>query len=381
LKLLIITNSSWNIYNFRVPLIRHFQVQGWEVQVIAAKDEYTPKLKEEFGIGVITLKNGASLRKGPQNWWSLYREMRQQVEELQPDCILSFTLVPNILAGFVSKQLRIPFIPTLTGLGYTFLHSSFTRYFVSLFYKKAFQKAHKVAFHNPDDLHFFLQKGIIRKEQGTVVPGSGIDLQNFQPITRTAPPMRKLVFVGRLLHDKGLVELVEACKRLWKQGRDFNLDLIGESDPGNPAAIDEKILDQWANIENLQLVGKVEAINPRLQAADIFVLPSYREGLPMSTLEAMAMALPIITTDTPGCRSTLWEGENGWLVPPKDISALEKAIKRALELPYSSLEKMGQQSRRLVQSNFSLKSVLSSYQQMISPLFETASHDSQKSGA
>lgn len=330
---------------------------------------------------VLTLKNGAALRKGPQHWWALYREMKQKVEQLQPDCILSFTLVPNILAGLVSKSLKIHFIPTLTGLGYTFLHSPFTRFFVSVFYKKAFQRAHKVVFHNPDDLHFFLKKGIIQKGQGTVVPGSGIDLQHFHPAPRTAPAIRTLVFVGRLLHDKGLVELVEACKRLWQEGLVFRLEIIGDRDPGNPAAIQEKILEEWTRMDKLHITGKVEHIVPFLQAADVFVLPSYREGLPKSSLEAMAMALPIITTDTAGCRSTVTAGKNGWLVPPKDIPALEKAIKGALELPYPTLAAMGLQSRKYAAANFSMKTVISSYQLIISPLSETVSHDSSKSDA
>jgi glycosyltransferase involved in cell wall biosynthesis len=381
LKLLFFTNSSWNIYNFRVPLIRALQQQGWEVKAIAPKDEYCHKLEAEFGIRVLPFRNGQSLGKGPLSWLAPFQEIKDILKSEQADLVMSYTLVPNLLVSKACAQLKIPVISNVTGLGYTFLHSPLMRTLVSYFYKNAFKRNFKVVFHNEEDKELFLKKNIIKDDQAEVIRGSGVDTDFFIPNPRIEKEVRTFLFVGRLLYDKGVVELVEAAKELNKQDIPFKLTFAGDADPKNPASIRPEVLAQWKKIPNLSFPGKIADLKPYYQEADVFVLPSHREGLPKSSLEAMSMELPIITTDVPGCRDTVYFDENGWLVEAKSSAALLKAMKRALELPYPDLVKKGKAGRQLAERQFSTKTVISSYQKLISPIEEKLLNDRKRSDA
>jgi glycosyltransferase involved in cell wall biosynthesis len=240
----------------------------------------------------------------------------------------------------------------VTGLGYSFTRR-WLSLIVGLLYRGALGLCRNVMFQNPDDRAFFIQKGIADAGKCTVVNGSGVDLDHYYP----TPLPSELVFllIARLLKDKGIREYVQAARLVRRSRPDARFILVGPRDPG-PAAVPEAELASWVSQEGIEYRGPTEDVRAAITEAMVFVLPSYREGTPRTVLEAMAMCRPIITTDVPGCRETVIEGVNGFLVPAKDAVRLAGAMLRfASDLSLAS--RMGRASREIVENKYDVRRV------------------------
>lgn len=369
----IVANSCWNIYNFRLSLIRQLQQEGYRVLVISPVDEYIHYLHEIRHIQHIPLKKLASHRKNPiqdiQLYWECYRIYRRH----RPDLILHFTIKPNIFGSLAAAKLSIPSIATLTGLGYTFLHQHWINRLVSFLYKKALSGTSRIVFHNPDDLQLFVSKGLATAEKSTVIPGSGVNTNHFRPLPKPETGRFIYLFIGRLLYDKGIVETVAAIREVKKWAKGAECWIVGEMSGKNPTAIPKEKIMEWVQNGDVRYFGKVGDVRSLIKRADVVVLPSYREGMPKALLEAMAMGKPIVTTDVAGCRETVKEGENGYLVAPQKVAPLVRAMLRVYQYSPEDLNALGNASRTLVSEQFSEPHINKAYSTLIGSILQSPS--------
>ena len=275
----------------------------------------------------------------------------------QPHLVLTFQPKPNVYGILAAALARVPLrAAVVEGLGFAFtpgedtLKKRLVRAVLKVLYRLSFAFAHKVFFLNPDDLKEFVSQGLVRPEKAVLLGGIGVPLEEWPP----APPhLEPLTFtlIARLLKEKGVREFAEAARRVKAKHPEARFLLIGPLDT-NPGAIPEEEVRSWVGEGVLEWIPWTDDVRPYLRQTSVYVLPSsYREGVPRSTQEALAMARPVITTDAPGCRETVVDGVNGFLVPPRDPEALAEAMERFIQDP-SLVEQMGWESRKLAEERF-----------------------------
>ncbi len=361
-KIAIVDNSTWNIYNFRLGLIKKLAANGYRITVIAPVDEYIHYLNDNPFIKHIPLKNLHPHGKQPWRDLMLIRELFQIYKREQPDIILHFTIKPNIFGNLAARFARIPSLAIVTGLGYTFLHSNLITRLAPLLYRLALKKVKKLIVHNACDKEFFIKNRLVAKERCQVISGSGVNSSYFQPVHHTNRENQFVfLFMGRLIYDKGLAEFVEAAKSVSKIAKKSQCWIAGPLEPGNPTDVPSGQFLQWIKHHSVSYFGNVQDIRNFIRQADVIVLPSYREGIPRSILEGMAMGKPIITTSSPGCKETVIDGENGYLVPPKDAQSLAEAMLKMYNLSKEEQEEMGWKSRELALAKFDEEIITSQY--------------------
>jgi len=357
----IVAGYGKSIVSFRGPLIRGMVVAGHRVTVVspdpgppagfaALGAEYRP-LPELERAGTDPVRDLGTVR-------ALYRLFRH----VKPDVVLSYTVKPVIYGTLAATAARVPQRWALvTGLGYLFISDGSRKQravqaVARPLYAAALRSANGVFLQNPDDARDLQEAYILPKTQRVVlVAGSGIDVDRFvaSPVP-AGPPV--FLFVGRLLRDKGVFELVEAARQLRARGIAATVQLLGFLDP-NPSSVQRADLDAWAAEGVVDYLGETDDVRPYLAACTVFVLPSYREGTPRSVLEAMAVGRAVITTDAPGCRETVTHGDNGLLVPVKDAGALAEAM-ATLATDRERVVQMGERGRALAEGRFDVRKVV-----------------------
>ncbi len=278
----------------------------------------------------------------------------------KPDVLFCYTIKPVIYGSLAARRARVPAVfSMITGIGYAFLGQTFRQKLLGkvakTLYRRALADNRAVFFQNPDDRQLFVQLGLVRnKGQTILVNGSGVDLDHYAvaPLPAGAPVF---VLVARLLRDKGVVEYADAARLLKQKYPSIRFRLIGPFDV-NPASLKPEQVQSWQNERFIEYEGWASDVRPVIAAASVFVLPSYREGTPRTVLEAMAMGRPIVATDAPGCRETVVEGENGFLVPPKNVPALAQAMERFILQP-GLIAPMGRRSRQIAEAKFNVHNV------------------------
>ncbi|GJM33489.1 MAG: glycosyl transferase [Saprospiraceae bacterium] len=369
-RIAIVDNSTWNIYNFRLSLIKRLRAEGFEVIVIAPVDEYIHYLNDSHFNKHIELKNLSPQGRSVGRDLLLIKELYDIYRQEQPDLIIHYTIKPNIFGNIAARLAGIASIATITGLGYTFLHQSLVHRMVPFLYRFAFQKTRKVVFYNPDDQQIFIKKELIPAEKGIVIPGSGVNTNHFRPLALPQKETFIFLFIGRLLYDKGLGEFVEAARQLKQLAPHAECWVIGGLNTKNPAAVSKKQMLEWVEAQDILYFGEAEDVRKYIKKAKAIVLPSYREGIPRSILEAMAMAKPVITTNTAGCRETVEHGKNGSIVPVKDSKALAESMLNIYHQSPLDLLKMGQYSREKALAEFDDKIVTEKFLSLIIKLLK-----------
>ncbi len=348
----LVANTTWNIYNFRLSLMRRLKQQGYRVLVIAPVDEYIHYLNDRVCDRHIPLHWLRPQTHNPLSDLLLLRELYRIYRRERPDLVLHYTIKPNIYGSVAARSLSIPGIATVTGLGYTFLHQSLPNRLVRPLYRQALRGVARVLFHNPDDRALFIAEGLTSPQQSEVVPGSGVNTNFFRPLPQPAGNRHLFLFIGRLLADKGLREFVAAARTLRAQNAEVECWVVGELSPDNPAAIPQEEVFEWVEKQYIHYVGRARDVRPYIKRACALVLPSYREGMPRAVLEAMSMGKPIITTNVPGCRETVVHGKNGFLTPAGDARALTLAMEAFLQLSAAERQQWGVFSRAKVKREF-----------------------------
>ena len=360
-RVVLIANSGWNVYNFRMNLIESLTLQGFSVAVLAPEDEYSPLIRQSGLCELIRLNHLKSTGTNPAQDLMLLRELQHILKREKPDAIFTFTLKPNIFGSLVAKRLNIPVIPTVTGLGYSFLRKNWLNWVVQQMYSRAFRGLDKVFFHNQSDYELLKKLRILQHGQGIVVGGSGVDTNYFQV---SAVPHQKpfvFLFLGRLLYDKGLAEFALAAEQIQRNTPNVEFWVAGSYQPEHPAAIPTEEFQPWVNRGVIQYFGQVEDVRPLISKAQVVVLPSYREGMPRAILEAMSMGRPVIATDVPGCRDAVQHGWNGWLSKPRSVEHLEQCLRHAMRQNQETLQEMGNNGRERALDFFDLHLVQQQY--------------------
>ena len=369
MKFLIIASYPASILKFRGALIAAIHEAGFEIH-IAAPDfgDYPDEQQALKDLGY-RVHNIAMQRTGtnPKKDIRTIVELYSLMTKVKPDYVLGYTIKPVIYGSLAAKLARVPHIFALiTGLGYAFSGAEEEGYKKSnlqkvmhQLYAAALLTTDKVFFQNPDDQALFKKMGILKPSTpSTVVNGSGVNVSEYSvaplPIENDVPVPRFLL-IARLLGAKGVLEYAQAAAIIKSRHPNVQFDLVGWVDD-NPDAIEQRELDTWIDDGLVNFLGKLNDVKPAIAASSIYVLPSYREGTPRTVLEAMAMGRPIITTDAPGCRETVIDGYNGYLVPVKAVEELAAAMERFIVNPALIIE-MGKASRQLVEEKFDVDAV------------------------
>lgn len=362
--IVVLSNSAESLYNFCGDLICELADRGYRVYVLAPDyDAENRKRIEAFG-GIPTPlaldRNGLNPVRDIASLISLYRLLRR----IRPAVFFSLFMKPVIYGSIASWLSRVPRrVVMVAGLGFIFINADDTasmkvrllRFLVGRLYWLSFRLANLGIFQNPDDLALMVDSGIAPHDRVMLVDGSGVNLDRFPLRAGPRDPGRRLTFVwmGRLLREKGVIELVEATKIVREQGFDVDVLLVGGVD-SNPGSLTEDAVQGWHDAGIITWTGKVDDVRPYLAQSDVFVLPSYREGLPRSTQEAMAIGLAVITTDVAGCRETVVDGVNGFLVPVRSAPAIAEAMIRYAREPGLAAEH-GAAGRALVEQKFDVR--------------------------
>jgi len=360
MKFLLIAGFAESLLHFRGALIAALQKNGLEVHVAAPELTLNSTVRarlEELGLVVHDVplrRTGMNPLADLKALWSLWRLMRK----VSPDYMLAYTVKPVIYGSFAAFLAKVPKrFALITGLGYAFQgegQRDALRVLVEGLYRQALRRAHKVFFQNPDDEALFRARGILAQNHQTViVNGSGVDLAEF--VDTTVPEQASFLLIARLLGDKGVREYAGAAEVLKRKYPGSRFTLVGWIDD-NPDSIRKSELERWVAAGTLTYLGQMSDVRPAIADASVYVLPSYREGTPRTVLEAMAMGRAIVTTDAPGCRETVVDGDNGFLVPVKSVAGLASAMERFIldpELAFS----MGMRSREIAREKFDVNKV------------------------
>lgn len=281
----------------------------------------------------------------------------------KPDVFLAYTIKPNIFGSLAAYFLGIPVVNNIAGLGSVFVKNTLLTSVVRGLYKLSLRKSVKIFFQNEDDRTYFVQEGLVPPKLADIIPGSGVDLNRFEfTQLRDTGDCVRFLFIGRMLWDKGVGELVHATRQLKQSGFNFEVCLLGFLDVKNPSAIRSVQMDEWVEEGIVAYLGEADDVRPHIIAANCIVLPSfYREGVPRSLLEAAAMGRPIITTDSVGCKEVVDDGVNGFLCLPQNVDDLAEKMKQFMGLSAFARQEMGKCGRKKVEHNFDEGIVISKY--------------------
>ncbi|WP_368193343.1 glycosyltransferase family 4 protein [Aeromonas sp. s8] len=369
-KIVVSSNTSWSIFNFRLELIKYLS-KTFHVEIISPKDEYTTKLRD-MGFVVHEI-NMASSSISPSKDLDTIFSYFQTLNKLKPDYYLGFTAKPNIYGGAVAGFLGCKVINNIAGLGRTFSSPSLLQSMMKVLYRIGLSKSNHVFFQNKEDLALFKRNNIIKNVNCSVLPGSGVNVELFSyKETNVCNPEEKIVntkfkflFSARLLIEKGIREYISAAAKLKVIYPWCVFQVLGKYGD-NTSEIPKEELDAACKDGIIEYLGTTDDVVSILHRTDCFVLPSfYREGVPRSLLEAGSCGLPLITTDSVGCRETVVNGKNGFLVEPRNSDALFEAMKSMVELSSDERNTMGLASRNYIVTNFSESLVLEKYLQVL----------------
>lgn len=359
-------NNAWGMWNFRSILIKYFVNRGYRVTVTAPYDEVYFKKFEEIGCGTYDISIEA---KGinPVTDFRLILNYRKLFKEFSPDLSITYTIKPNIYASIAAKSLGIKYLPVTTGLGYTFLAEGIVPKIARMLYKHAFRKAEQVWFLNKDDIASFKEAKLIADEKIAQLYGEGVDTEHF--LTRPLPTDEQIfLLVGRMLKDKGVVEYVDAARMLKKKYPNVRFQLLGAVWLDNPAAIAEEEIKAWESEGIVEYLGRTSDVRTYIDKAMCVVLPSYREGVPCTLMEAASMGRPLVATDVPGCHEVVVDGYNGYLCEVKNAEDLASKMEQIILMPQEERVKMGLNGRQLMIDKFDVKHVINQYENVITEL-------------
>jgi len=357
-KVFVIGGLSQSLVNFRGDLLKALRDMDLDVTALAGGDDQEVKSylgKHHIGYRSYYIQNsGLNPLLDLKTLYELLRLFRKH----KPHFILAYTIKPVIWGGIAAKLSGTRYFPMITGLGYAFHGQTFKRRLLTklvvALYRFSLRSAEAVIFQNPDNAELFVAQKIIKRSQCRIVNGSGVNTEKFKPQQFVQPSADKVVFlcVARLLKDKGLREYAEAASLVKKKYPFARFQLIGPKDP-SPNGISLNEVKTWDAIEYL---GEVSDVRKYIGLSHVYVLPSYHEGVPRSTLEAMSIGRPVVTTNAVGCKETVSEGENGFMVDIGDVSQLVERFEWCI-LNSHELEAMGQKSVRLVKDRFEVNKV------------------------
>lgn len=351
MKILILANNDVGLYQFRKELVETL-LEHHSVYISLPYGELVEPLK---AMGCIYLDTPIDRRGiNPVTDFGLCRRYLKMLKEVKPDLVITYTIKPNIYGGLACRIRKIPYGVNITGLGTAFQKQGLLRKLVTFLYKVALRKAKVVFFENSANRQLFIEEHIIPAEKTCLLNGAGVNLErySYSPYPREEKPVRFL-FVGRVMKEKGIGELFAAMDRLCEEGEDCCLDVLGGYEEHY-----EETIRRYEEAGWLHYHGYQKDVRLFIESAHCFVLPSYHEGMANTNLECAAMGRPLITSDIPGCREAVIEGESGLLCEPQDADSLYASMKHFLTLPTAQRAQMGKAGRRHMEEVFDKEKVV-----------------------
>jgi len=356
--ILVLANNDLGLYKFRKELLELFLVDN-EVFFCTPDGKYTGKMQ---GMGCKFIPCNMLDRRSinPFKDLSLIHFYVKTIKKVHPDIVLTYTIKPNVYGGIVCACNEVPYIANITGLGTTIENGGLLAFIAKFLYRIGLKKAKCVFFQNEDNLNFFVKNKIV-SGRTRLIPGSGVNLNThcYEPY----PPENqgiKLLFVGRIMKDKGIEELLKVIRKLHRNRKNLVLDVVGFCDEDYSHLLNEA--EKEGAIVNH---GIQSDMHPFYTATHCTVLPSYHEGMANVMLESSSTGRPVITTRVPGCKETFNEGITGFGCEARSVESLENAILEFLGLSHEEKEEMGRQGRKKMESEFDRNIILKAYQEEI----------------
>ncbi len=350
-KVLILANNSGGLYGFRHELMSRL-MQIADVFVSTPFDDKIPELKE---LGCHLIETPIDRRGiNPLKDISLLGRYQQMIKEVRPDLVISYTIKPNIYGGLACDSLKVPFIANITGLGTAFENDGILKTLVTGLYKKAFRKCRTVFFENTANKQYFIDHDIIPSDIAYALNGAGVNTEHYPYSSYPSNDRNRFLFIGRIMKEKGIEELFAVMEKLTSEGEECSLTIIGE--------MEEDYTDSIKTFEDrgwLNYAGYQQDVRPFIADCSCFVLPSYHEGMANTLLECASMGRPLITSDIPGCREAVVDGETGYLCKAKDTESLYETMKSFMELSYDKRKAMGIAGRKYIETVFAKEKVVS----------------------
>ena len=357
-----VANTSWSIYKFRLYLIEKLIAAGFHIYVLAPRDKYCDQFSGLPGLTYIELKKFRGKRISLLGDLQLYRELLGHYRRIQPAVIFHYTIKANIFGSLAASRINCHSVSVITGLGYMFSGKKILRAGAKILYRRALRTNAEVWFLNEDDQEVFTREGLVGKEKTFLLPGEGVDTGAFYPCPYE-PSENPVTFllIARVIKHKGIYEFIQAIQILQAKGLDARFQLLGFFDEGNPVAISKEQVDKWVSQDRIAYLGQADDVRPFIAAADCIVLPSYREGMPLSLLEGASMCKALIAADTAGCREIISDGVNGYLCVNKDGADLAEKMEKYYHLSAEQKKQMGVEGRNKVLAHFTKEIITGIY--------------------
>jgi glycosyltransferase involved in cell wall biosynthesis len=364
LHVALVCNTAWAIYTYRQGLLRALTEAGAQVTVIAPRDRTFEPLTT-MGCRCIELPV-ASKGTNPVDDLATLRALYGHYRALKPDVVFHYTIKPNIYGSIAAWLARVPSVAVTTGLGYVFIQKSRAAQVAKRLYRFAFRFPREVWFLNRDDEAAFKDQNLLaHPERARLLHGEGVDLEQFAFEPLPERDTFSFVLIGRLLWDKGVGEYVEAARTLRMRYPHARFRLLGPVGVDNPSAISRDDVAAWEREGVIEYLGETADVRPYIADADCVVLPSYREGVPRTLMEASAMGRPIVATDVPGCREVVENGVNGLLCDARSAASLARQLAQMLELGPDERQAMAGRGRKKIEKEFDERGVVQRYRELI----------------
>lgn len=370
-----VSNTSWGIFRFRHQLIRSLVREGFHITVIAPEDQHTDLIKNIGGVAFLPLKKLKATSLSILDDFAFYREIKKIYSALRPSLVFHYTIKPNIYGTLAASALGIPVISVITGLGYAFMNRTPVKIAAGFLYRLALARSRETWFLNQDDKDYFVSRNLVPAGKTSILHGEGIDTDYYSTASRftgdLSPPSNPgtpgpiFLLMARLIREKGIMEYVEAARRIRAVNPGAEFRILGRLNEKSPSAISSDQLHDWQQENIIWYMGSAEDVRPHIAEADCIVLPSWREGLPLSILEAGAMGKPVITTNTAGCWDVITDGINGFLCEPRNAESLGHAISRFLGMSLNERMAMGEAARKNVEDHFGMENIIRFYKNKI----------------
>lgn len=363
-KILMMSNTSWSVFNFRKNLINKLIAEGYSITVLAPEDEFSKELIS-LGVRFVNIKiNNKGIN--PFEDAVLIIKIYNKFREIKPDIILNYTIKPVIYGGFAARVCNLKCISVITGLGYAFINYGLLTKIIEMMYKISHKKVKRVIFLNNDDKRLFITKGLIRDSAAYLIRGEGVDTSEFKPkLIKPDDERIKFLFIGRVMLDKGVAEYVEAAKYLCAKYKNVGFNILGFLDVKNKSAISREQIEKWERLGYIRYLGSTSDVKNFIEHNDVIVLPSYREGLSRSLMEASSMGKPVIASNITGCRELIEHGVTGLLCEPKNIKSLIDQMLIMINATSEHRQSMGTSGRRKMEAEFSDSVINSQFSKLI----------------
>lgn len=352
MKILVLANNDVGLYCFRGELIERMLQNGHQVHISLPDGEFVKVLQDK---GCIYHDTNVDRRGiNPIKDLRLFMQYLKLLKEVSPDLVITYTIKPNIYGGFASRLKGIRYVSNITGLGTTFQNKGLLRFIVVSMYRVALKRAERIFFENELNKQILINEKIATNEQSVLLNGAGVNLDKYN--TDRYPEddnITKFIFIGRVMKEKGVDELLNATKRLIDEGHSCHLDILGYYEEDYASDIQNYQHQGW-----LTYHGQQSDVRPYIENSHCFVLPSWHEGMANTNLESAAMQRPLITSRINGCMEAVVENESGFLCTPKDKDDLYEVMKRFIMLPYEEKRAMGKNGREHMEKVFDRQKVV-----------------------